>query len=241
MKAGTTCVIPAHNEAGGITNLILEIDSNIPLLARPFTIFVSEDGSSDDTREKVLEVSKYVKNCSVILSKSSARLGYSKAVQLGIRECKTQYICFMDADGQCDPSELGLLFDKLPKSGIVVGYRNPRADGLNRIIYSKLFGYAYRLLGGPKLTDPSSPFIFANTSEISFLSDKNHHLSFGFWWEFQQRIAARNLRVIEIPTSHRIRSTGETQVYTVRRLPAIIKSHVVGLWKLRKELQDNGA
>jgi glycosyltransferase involved in cell wall biosynthesis len=237
MKDGTTCVIPAHNEGGGIAKLILEIDRSIPLMARPFTIYVSEDGSSDNTREQVLEISNHVKNCEVILSKSSERLGYSKAVQIGIQECRTKYICFMDADGQCDPSEMGLLFDKLPGSGIVVGFRNPRVDGFNRIVYSKLFGYVYRLLGGPKLIDPSSPFVFAKTSEISFISVQNFHLSYGFWWEFQQRIAARNLKVIEVPVSHRSRAAGETQVYTVKRLPLIIKSHLIGLWKLKKELQ----
>lgn len=237
MKTGTTCVIPAHNEAGGIVQLILEIDENIPMEARPFTVYVSEDGSIDGTRDLVLEVSKNVKNCQVLLSESSSRLGYSKAVQLGIRECQTEFICFMDADGQCDPSELGFLFANLPTSGVVAGFRNPRVDSYNRVVYSKLFGFVYRLLGGPKLTDPSSPFVFARTLEIQFISTKTFHLSFGFWWEFQQRIASRGLKVVEVPVSHRPRIAGETQVYTLQRLPKIVKSHLLGLWNLRNELR----
>jgi dolichol-phosphate mannosyltransferase len=237
MNKGTTCVIPAHNEAGGITQLILEIDENVPMEAQPFTVFVSEDGSSDRTRELVIEVSKKVKNCQVLLSESSSRLGYSKAVQLGIRECKTEFICFMDADGQCDPTELGLLYKNLHASHVVAGFRNPRVDSFNRIVYSKLFGFVYRLLGGPKLIDPSSPFVLAKTSEIQFISNATLHLSFGFWWEFQQRIASRGLKVIEVPISHRSRIAGETQVYTLDRLPKIVKTHLVGLWTLRKELR----
>ena len=236
MKNGITCVIPAHNEGGGIAKLILEIDGNIPMRSGPFTIYVSEDGSKDDTREQVYLVAKKVKNCQVLLSDSSVRLGYSKAVQLGIRECKTKYICFMDADGQCDPSDMSLLFDNLPDSGVVAGFRNPRVDSLNRIFYSRLFGIAYRVLGGPKLIDPSSPYIFAQTSEIQFISALNFHLSFGFWWEFQQRAAHRGLKVVEVPITHRPRTAGETQVYTPRRLPSIIQSHLIGLWALKKEL-----
>jgi hypothetical protein len=142
----------------------------------------------------------------------------------------------MDADGQCDPRDIAMLVESFPETGIVVGYRYPRADGLNRRIYSKLFGIAYRILGGPKLIDPSSPFLLAKHSDIRDLGNVECHLGFGFWWEFQWRIANKGLSVTEIPVSHRVRAAGETQVYTVKRLPKIIRTHLVGLWKLRKEL-----
>jgi glycosyltransferase involved in cell wall biosynthesis len=238
MKPGITCVIPAHNEGAGIRETILEIDEFAPG-GMPFTIFVSEDGSHDNTRSEVLEAGKLTKNSTVILASPADRLGYSKAVQRGILECNTELICFMDADGQCDPRDISRLLESLNNSGIVVGYRNPRADGFNRIAYSKLFGLVYRLFGGPKLIDPSSPFILAHTSEIQYLGNKEFHLSFGFWWEFQQRIAKQGLSVKQIPVTHRVRVAGETQVYTLRRLPKIVKTHLHGLWKLRKELENS--
>ena len=236
MKPGITCVIPAHNEGQGIFATILEIDSCAPVSSN-FVIFVSEDGSSDNTREEVLRAAISAQNSKVILTSPANRLGYSKAVQRGINECETELICFMDADGQCDPQDIKRLTLEMQSTNCVVtGYRNPRIDGFNRIAYSKLFGFAYRLLGGPKRIDPSSPFILAITDEIRPLGKVNCKLSFGFWWEFQWRIQVLGLDIIEVPVGHRVRSAGVTQVYTLKRLPNIIRTHLKGLWDLRKEL-----
>jgi glycosyltransferase involved in cell wall biosynthesis len=237
MKKGITLIIPAHNEGDGIFETISEIDFHVKNFD-PFYIFVSEDGSSDNTRTEVLKAQKSNLFSKVILSSPSDRLGYSRAVQRGIRECETELICFMDADGQCDPKDLAALIRNLPENGIVVGYRNPRVDGFNRIIYSKLFGIVFRLLGGPKRKDPSSPFVIARTSEIRIFAKVAWHLSFGFWWEFQWRAQSLGLEVKEIPVNHRVRSAGITQVYTVKKLPRIIRTHLFGLWALRKELNS---
>jgi glycosyltransferase involved in cell wall biosynthesis len=230
-----TLIIPAYNEAASIEDTILEIDSHIPK-NWDFTIFVSEDGSKDLTRELVMNTRTKVKNCTVTLSEQSGRLGYSKAVLRGIRDSKSEYICFMDADGQCDPKDLEKILNSVAPGKVVCGYRNPRADSTNRIIYSKLFGIAYRIFGGPKRIDPSSPFICAYKNDIDFLTGTEPKLSFGFWWEFQIRISKRYLEIIEIPISHRVRTAGVTQVYSMKKIPKIVWTHLIGLFKLNREL-----
>ena len=237
MNSSLTFVIPAHNEGDGIFNTILEIDAHCPA-KMIVTIFVSEDGSKDNTREEVLRAAEAAVNSNVVLASPADRLGYSRAVQRGITECKTDLICFMDADGQCDPRDTYALIKEMQSNNcVVVGFRNPRKDGLNRIAYSKLFGLFYRLLGGPHRIDPSSPFVLARTNEIKSLGAVNCHLSFGFWWEFQWRISSMGVKVTEVPVNHRIRAAGVTQVYTFRRLPRIIRTHMKGLIELRKELK----
>ena len=230
-----TVVLPAHNEESGIFQTLMEFE-NLALNDSSLTVFVSEDGSSDNTRAEVTRASNLAKNLNIVLSSPSARLGYSKAVQRGIQACRTELICFMDADGQCDPADIRHLLDKIGKNGIVCGFRNPRVDGKNRIVYSNLFGFFYRLLGGPKRHDPSSPFILAYTEEIRGLGLVKCHLSYGFWWEFQWRIEKLGLNISEIAINHRTRSAGITQVYTLKKLPQIVISHLIGLWRIRKEL-----
>lgn len=66
-------------------------------------------------------------------------LSYSKAVQLGIRECKTEYISFIGVDGHWDPSEMGSLFEPRLDSSIFTGFRNLRVNDVSRIIYLRLF------------------------------------------------------------------------------------------------------
>jgi glycosyltransferase involved in cell wall biosynthesis len=237
MTHDLTLVLPAYNEGESIQATLLEIDKKVQTTDL-VTIFVSEDGSSDNTRSEVLETAKKVKNCQIVLAGPASRLGYSKGVLRGIKECKTELIGFMDADGQCDPADLKSLLQKVEKGRVAVGYRNPRNDSVARIAYSKAFGVAYRLFGGPKRIDPSSPFILCFREDIQFLADCSPHLSFGFWWEFQTRIHKRGLRVIEVPVNHRVRAAGETQVYALKKIPKIVYTHLVGLYRLRKELND---
>ena len=237
MTRDLTLVLPAYNEEESIRATLLEIDEMVQSTDL-ITIFVSEDGSRDNTRSEVIETAKIVKNCQIVLAEPASRLGYSKGVLRGIKECKTELIGFMDADGQCDPADLKFLLQKVEKGRVAVGYRNPRNDSKARIAYSKAFGLAYRLFGGPKRIDPSSPFIICYRNDIQFLADGTPHLSFGFWWEFQTRIYKRGLRVIELPVNHRIRAAGETQVYAIRKIPKIVYTHLIGLYKLRKELNS---
>lgn len=236
MKSKLTLILPAYNEGQGILKTLLEIDECTPRTI-DLTIFVSEDGSSDNTRQEVMNASNLSKNCNIELSSSSDRLGYSKGVLRGISQCKTEFIAFMDADGQCDPRDILFLLDSVKKNTIVCGYRNPRIDSKLRIIYSKSFNLAYRLFGGPQLVDPSSPFIVCRTSDILFLSNVSPRLSYGFWWEFQMRIAAASLEIKEIPVNHRKRISGKTQVYKLAKMPKIIFTHLIGLAKLRIELK----
>lgn len=238
MTKTLTVVIPAHNEGDGIQATLLELDAFIPANF-DVLIYVSEDGSSDNTREEVQKASMKAKNCKIFLAEPSERLGYSKAVIRGIKDCKSDLIAFMDGDGQCSPSDLPALLDSVAPKEIAIGYRNPRNDSRKRLIYSTLFGYAYRLFGGPKRKDPSSPFIVSNYADVAFLSTTSPKLSYGFWWEFHTRIERRDLEVVEIPVQHRVRITGETQVYSLKKIPRIVVSHLIGLYRLKKELNNS--
>ena len=230
-----TLVLPAHNEGQSIRETLLEIDS-VDLEGVNLTIYVSEDGSLDNTRSEVQVASGITSKTKIILAPPAERLGYSKAVLRGILNCNTELIGFMDADGQFDPNDITNLVNKIEKETIVIGFRNPRRDSRIRILYSKAFGLAYRFFGGPKRIDPSSPFIICNTKDIKFLGEINPHLKFGFWWEFQTRIHRTGIKIIEVPVAHRVRTSGNTQVYSLAKMPKIVISHLVGLYRLRQEL-----
>jgi dolichol-phosphate mannosyltransferase len=237
MSLSLTVVLPAHNEGGGIKKTLLELDSFAPKNMN-LTIFVSEDGSSDNTRSEVDSAATLVLNSEISLAPIAGRLGYSRAVIRGIENCETELIAFMDGDGQCDPSNLSTLLSHATPGTVVVGYRNPRNDSAARIAYSKAFGVAYRLFGGPKRIDPSSPFIVCYRKDIEFLISTTPKLSFGFWWEFQTRVSKRGLKVIEIPINHRNRLAGQTQVYSLKKIPRIVTTHLLGLYKLNRELKN---
>ena len=133
-----TLVLPAYNEELSIRQTLREIVDKVPTNVN-LTIFVSEDGSSDSTREIVNEESIRSSKCKIKLSETAGRLGYSKAVVRGISSCETEIIAFMDSDGQVDPENFFKLLKYLEAEKFVTGYRDPRNDSVMRIFITFWF------------------------------------------------------------------------------------------------------
>jgi glycosyltransferase involved in cell wall biosynthesis len=235
---GLTIVIAAHNEAEIIESTIRKLISVFSTAdISPFEIFVSEDGSKDETRSIVHRLE--IEFPELRLSSESSRLGYSRAMARGIIEARYNRICFIDGDGQTDASDLARLVPYLRKNSVVVGYRNPRNDTRSRKIQSNAFNIMYRALGFPKMKDVSAGSIVANTKEIESFANRHLHLEYGFWWEFQAWRENAKIEVLEIAIPHYSRSNGGTQVYKVSRIAKIAFTHVIGLLKLRRELRKS--
>ncbi len=235
-QKGLTIVIAAHNESAIIENTIrslIDVFSNSPI--SPFEIFVSEDGSTDNTREIVVFLQREFPE--VRLSEGSKRLGYSKAIAKGIMEARYSTVCFTDGDGQTNPLDLVNLIPLVKENTVVVGYRNPRSDSKLRILQSNAFNLFYTLLGFPRMRDASTGSIVANTKDILPFARRNLLLSYGFWWEFQAWRDSHGLEVIEVPIPHRLRASGNTQVYKLSKIIQIAWTHLLGLVKLRFELK----
>jgi glycosyltransferase involved in cell wall biosynthesis len=229
-------VVPAHNEGESIASLVEKI-LEVEVAGFEVQVFVAEDGSSDSTRAEVLRAQQALMPKKVVLSPESGRLGYSEAIRRAIASADTDYVWFLDGDGQLDPKDIKKLVAALSnESNFIVGYRNPRVDTKARIAFSKLFGIAYRIAGGPKLKDPSSPFLLIPTHFAKEITRSPAHLSFGFWWEFQIRARHLGITPVEVPIPHYNRDSGVTRVYSLKKLPGIVYSHLVGLFRLRKEL-----
>src|SRR5262249_3466569 len=105
-----------------------------------------------------------------------------------------------------------------------------------RMIASRAFGVAYKLLFRLRLTDPSSPFVAARRTDVLEMLPALPVLPQGFWWEFFARADAAGLRIVEVPVAHRPRAEGTTGVYRPRRVPRIGMAHRGGLVRRRREL-----
>jgi len=136
MELDYSIVIPAKNEQENLPQLLKSLK-----LSQPNTeIIIVNDGSTDDTKEIALSY-----GCTVINHPYS--LGNGAAVKSGARACKTEYIVFMDADGQHSPDKIPELLNQL-KNGhsMSVGARNPNthASSLRRFanfIYNKIASF----------------------------------------------------------------------------------------------------
>ncbi len=234
-------VLPVHNEGGSIEKTLEEFHEVVAeKLGIPIRFIVCEDGSSDNTVE-VLQ--KLAEKLPLLLISEPGRKGYSRAVIDGFKAATQPLICFVDSDGQYDPYDFEKLYSELHEADcdLVVGYRNPRQDSWVRILMSALFNQVYKLYFSVGLKDPSCPYLIIRRDALRrILTGNVGLLKQGFWWEFFARAKSNNLRMRQIPISHRTRVTGASQVYLPLKVPGIAFSHLRALSELHRELHNPG-
>lgn len=225
-------VFPIHNEHKNLNFLIKSWDKELKLLNNfSYEFILVEDGSTDGTKELIIELEKYypIKN----LSKNKKR-GYSQAILDGIFASQGDYILCTDSDNQIKVKSLIDNIKNFPKNGFfLIGFRNPRKDPINRILYSKLFKILHDVLFRSKLKDPSCPFVIGRKSDYEKLPKiLLKQMNEGFWWGFVATCKKLNFNLVEVPIEHYQRVEGEAG-YNILGLPAIIIRNTIGLIKIR--------
>ena len=130
-------VFPVHNEFYNLEKLLSDWATKLNSNKIEYEFVIVEDGSTDGTKELILKLES-IYNI-VNLSKNEKR-GYSKAVIDGIYASRKQYLLCTDSDNQIKVDSLLESFDILPNyNEFIIGFRNPRKDPINRLIYSWLF------------------------------------------------------------------------------------------------------
>jgi glycosyltransferase involved in cell wall biosynthesis len=228
-------VLPAHNEGPAIHDTLREFHQAVAGRGGfDIRFVVCEDGSTDDTVEVLRRAAQELP---LLLLTAPERKGYSRAVVDGLRATDTEWVGFIDSDGQCDPADFASLAARRSQADLVIGYRNPRSDHWVRLAMSGAFGVVYRLLFSIPVKDPSCPYLLVRREALQkILAGDVGVLKQGFWWEFLARAFANGVRVEEVPVRHRPRASGTTQVYRPTKIPRIATEHLLALFKLRREL-----
>jgi dolichol-phosphate mannosyltransferase len=228
-------VLPIHNEGDSIEATLLEFHHIATRGGVDICFIACEDGSTDDT---VAVLEKLTHHLPILLITSPERKGYSRAVVDGLRAANRDFVLFIDSDGQCDPADLVKFTASIATADMVVGYRAPRRDHWARLLMSGLFSVVYRCLFTIPARDPSCPYLLIRKKALDrLLAPTLGILKQGFWWEFLARAYAARLEIKEVPIRHRERAAGQTQVYRPSKIPGIACRHVLGLFRLRKELR----
>jgi glycosyltransferase involved in cell wall biosynthesis len=227
-------VLMAHDEEATIGSTVGDFLAAADRHGLDVQVLVAEDGSSDRTREIVSELAER-SGGRVRLTPPAERKGYSLAVADAYRLTRRAVVVCCDGDGQYVSDDLPRLLAALAPGLIVAGARSPRQDPRPRLLASWAFGCVYRLLTGVHLKDPSTPFVVAFRRDVLQFLPASPVLTPGFWWEFFTRADAAGLRIVEVPVAHR-RREGATRVYRPSRIPRIALVHVVGLFRIRREL-----
>ena len=226
-------LMPVHNEAQAIEDVVLEFH-NVVGSKMPLEIVLSEDGSTDGTKEAIKRISEKVPLKALL---SPMRKGYARGIVDGLNYVNSNYVLITDSDGQHDPRDFWKLWELRKEYDIVSGWRVKRADSLQRRVMSNTFKFmAKRLFGLKDFKDITAPFKFMRTEVAKEIASECRYMRESFWTEFIIRAHKKGLKMTEVPVTHRTRLGGTTRVYKIRKIPVIVIRQLYGLFRLWTEL-----
>ena len=131
MAMDLSVVVPVRDEEANIVPLINEICSSLNGLLEYEIIYV-DDGSSDKTWERLVELSEKLSQLRIVKHRES--FGQSTAIHTGVKAAESPLIATLDGDGQNDPADIPRLLEVFNSAEtavglqLVIGHRRKRQD-----------------------------------------------------------------------------------------------------------------
>ncbi len=226
-KDFVSVVVPMHNESENIPDTVEQIAAELQQHGHAFEIVAVDDGSTDDTAQKLNAMAKRQRYLRVISYQPNQGRGF--AIREGIRAARGTIICTTDADLSYSADHLTrmiALLQKYTKLDCVVGSPYTKGGSTENVpalrlwisrAGNKVINYA---IGGKVKT--STGVLRAYRSECIkslelFSSGKELHL------EIITKLLASGYSVMEMPATLRSRKKGKSKF----RFRAIASSHLL--------------
>lgn len=163
-KIYLSVVIPCYNESENLKRGVLnEVYDFLSEQNFSWEVIVSDDGSTDDSRELVKEIIKNKRNFKLI---ENPHGGKPSAVWGGIKEAKGEYVLFTDMDQSAPIKEVLKLKPYFKEYDIVIGSRGGERENFSllRKIGSNVFRLLRKLLLLRNINDTQCGFKAFKTS-----------------------------------------------------------------------------
>ncbi|MBF0100966.1 MAG: glycosyltransferase family 2 protein [Desulfobacterales bacterium] len=211
-------IIPVYNEALCIRQVHEEL-CNVLCDVNTELIYVN-DGSTDNSLQVLTECYSQHPEWVTVVS-LYGRNGKAMAQRSGLAYANSDYVVFMDADGQDDPEDILRLYEMIrsTQSEIVVGWRQHRASPPFYRILSLIFNWMIRLFSGLPIHDSNSSLKIIRKSILNSIPIYSGHYRF-----LPYLFYSRGLSVLECEVHHRPRIAGISKYGPMKTLE--------GLWDL---------
>jgi len=162
-----SAVISCYFEQESIDEFYHRLSLTLNKMNLPYEIIFVNDGSTDDTFQKLTEIFEKDPrvSCIINLFKNS---GQSAGATAGLSQAQGQHVIFMDSDLQFDPEELPVLYKSYTENNvdITTGYRENRRDSLLRRLVSFLANNLTRSASEVKIRDLGCTYRIINANLI---------------------------------------------------------------------------
>ena len=151
-------IIPAYNEEANIEAVVNEWHKITETIASDSKLVIVNDGSTDSTQEKLMNLQNRYSNLTVLNKKNSGHgatllYGYQYALDNG-----ADYIFQTDSDGQTISSEFWDFWNQRHQYDLLIGDRVKRGDGFSRVFVTKTLKLILRLVFHEDIQDANTPF-----------------------------------------------------------------------------------
>ena len=223
-------VVPLYKEEDNIERLVDELQDALEHYPGEFELVLVDDGSTDQTRERLLEARAERGEHLVILS-HRRNLGQTQAMQTGLLAARGEVIAFMDGDLQNDPADLPAMVKKLEADqlDLLCGWRKNRQDSLDRTLPSRIANWLIGRVSGVALHDYGCSLKVGRREVLEGLDLRGEMHRFIPLWVAN---LTHPSRIAEIPVNHRARVAGDSK-YGISRTPRVILDLLAAWFFLR--------
>ncbi|MCI8566651.1 MAG: glycosyltransferase family 2 protein [Lachnospiraceae bacterium] len=213
-------IIPMYNEEESVPELYKRIVQHVKDWG-PYEIYFIDDGSTDQSVQKVKEIIEKDKQVHLIVFRKN--FGKAAALQAGFRNVVGDIVITMDADLQDDPKEIPRFIAKLEEGyDMVSGWKRKRHDPLEKRLPSKLFNKVTSHLSGVHLHDFNCGFKAYRREVVESID------VYGELHRYIPVLADRKgFRIAEIEVEHHAREYGKSKYGFERYLRGLFDSMTV--------------
>lgn len=217
---------PCYNDKGTIASLVLEARRVAERLTDDFEIIVIDDGSSDGSRDLLLELQHQIVQLKLVFHEKN--MGYGGALRSGFKTAGKEFIFYTDGDGQYDVKELPLLVEKMVDGiDVVNGYKIKRSDPWHRVVIGYVYQQVMRLVFWLPIKDPDCDFRLLRRKVFDKINLTSSTGTITI--ELVKKIQQAGFYFAEVGVHHYFRVYGQSQFFNFRRVFKTLY-RLVGLW-----------
>jgi glycosyltransferase involved in cell wall biosynthesis len=198
-------VVPVHDEQDNVAALYEALSTTLSALGRSYEIIVVDDGSRDDTYQRLARLADADETLKLI--KLRRNFGQTAAMAAGFDHAAGDIVIPIDGDLQNDPADIPRLLDKLDEGyDVVSGWRKDRQDGTVRRLPSKIANWLIGRVTGVRLHDYGCTLKAYRADVIA------ETRLYGEMHRFLPALAYQaGAQITEIPVRHHPRTSGRSK------------------------------
>lgn len=228
--AWLSVVVPLRDEAENLAPLHGELDAALAGFEEPVEFLYVDDGSRDDSRERLRRLAKRDARVRVLVLDGPH--GQSAALDAGFHAARGELIATLDADGQNDPADLPDLLAAMGGADVVSGVRTRRCDSLVRRLSSRAANAFRNRLTGERVTDVGCSLRVMRASVLRRVKCYR-----GMHRFLPTLLRLEGARIVERPVRHRPRRRGRSKYGIRNRLCVGFVDVLAVRWMKRRALQ----